>query len=97
MTAFYREHFNPYLNFHRPCGVPETTTDRKGKQRRTYRRYATPWEVLQQLPGFVAYLKPGITAEGLQRMADARSDTNAARRMQEAKRKLFAGLQKKSA
>src|SRR5712691_6338643 len=23
---FYRQHFNPYLNFHRPCGVPETKT-----------------------------------------------------------------------
>jgi hypothetical protein len=22
-AAFYRTHFNPYLNFHRPCGVPE--------------------------------------------------------------------------
>lgn len=95
MTAFYREHFNPYLNFHRPCGVPETMTDRKGKQRRAYRRYATPWEVLQQLPDFLAYLKPDITAEGLQRTADARSDTNAARSMQEAKRKLFAGLRQR--
>ena len=51
--------------------------------------------VLQQLPDFVAYLKPGITAEGLQRTADARSDTNAARSMQEAKRKLFAGLRQR--
>src|ERR1700691_2219421 len=23
IEAFYEEHFNPYLNFHRPCGVPE--------------------------------------------------------------------------
>jgi transposase InsO family protein len=23
---FYREYFNPYLNFHRPCGVPEVVT-----------------------------------------------------------------------
>ena len=50
ITAFYQEHFNPYLNFHRPCGVPETITDRKGKQRRVYRWYATPWEILRQLP-----------------------------------------------
>ncbi len=26
---FYREHFNPYLNFHRPCGVPEVTATRQ--------------------------------------------------------------------
>ena len=32
---FYRSHFNPYLNFHRPCGAPDW--------------YATPWEILSQL------------------------------------------------
>jgi hypothetical protein len=31
---FYRLHFNPYLNFHRPCGVPEVTVTAKGKQKR---------------------------------------------------------------
>src|SRR5205823_618812 len=44
--CFYRRHFNPYLNFHRPCGVPEIVTlDKardKGKQKRVYRWYATP-------------------------------------------------------
>ncbi len=58
MMTFYREQMNPYLNFHRPCGVPEITTDQKGKQRRVYRRYATPWELLQQVPQFTGYLKP---------------------------------------
>src|SRR5712692_8752929 len=48
---FYREHFNPYLNFHRPCGVPEIVTGPKGKQKRAYRWYATPWQILRQLPG----------------------------------------------
>ena len=43
INEFYREHFNPYLNFHRPCGVPEVVTGVKGKQRRIYRWYATPW------------------------------------------------------
>ncbi len=92
ISAFYRDHFNPYLNFHRPCGVPETITDTKGKQRRVYRRYATPWEILQQISDFAAYLKPGTTRENLKYRADARSDTRAACGMQEAKRKLFAGL-----
>ncbi len=30
---FYEEHFNPYLNYHRPCGVPEMKTNPKGKHR----------------------------------------------------------------
>jgi transposase InsO family protein len=95
MMSFYHEHLNPYLNFHRPCGVPEVITDQKGKQRRVYRRYATPWELLPQIPEFAAYLKPGIKATHLQQQADAVSDTKAARDMQEAKRKLFAGLRQK--
>ncbi len=47
IQTFYEEHFNPYLNFHRPCGVPEQTTDAKGKTKRVYRWYATPWEILR--------------------------------------------------
>jgi transposase InsO family protein len=95
IMTFYGDHFNPYLNFHRPCGVPEMTIDRKGKQRRVYSRYATPWELLQEAPQFTRYLKAGVTAEDLQRLANARSDTKAACAMQEAKRKLFAGLRRK--
>ena len=98
IQAFYQQHFNPYLNYHRPCGVPEIVTNAKGKQRRIYRWYATPWEILRQTPGLARYLRPDITAADLQRTASAESDTHAARRMQEAKRKLFARLrQPKSA
>ncbi len=28
---FYEGYFNPYLNFHRPCGVPELVVNAKGK------------------------------------------------------------------
>jgi hypothetical protein len=87
---FHEEHLNPYLNFHRPCGVPETVTNAKGKQRRVYRWYATPWEILRQLPGLARHLKPGTTQAGLEQLAGAESDTAAARRMHAAKRKLFA-------
>ncbi len=90
---FYREHFNPYLNFHRPCGVPEVVTEAKGKERRRYRWYATPWEILRPLPDVARYLKPGLTVEELNRRASASSDTVAARRMQQAKQKLFAGFE----
>ena len=89
---FYREHFNSYLNFHRPCGVPEVITTAKGKQKRVYRWYATPWEILRQLPGLAGFLRPALTVEQLAQFANAASDTQAAKAMQEAKRKLFAGL-----
>jgi hypothetical protein len=95
IETFYERHFNPYLNFHRPCGVPEIRTDVKGKQRRVYHWYATPWEILRQIPDLARHLKPEITVSDLERMASAQSDTQAARDMQEAKRKLFAGLRQK--
>lgn len=85
IAAFYREHFNPYLNFHRPCGVPEPGIDGKGKPRKRYRWYATPWEILRQLPDVARYLRPTMTIEELDRRAGRMSDTEAAMQMREAR------------
>lgn len=95
MAEFYQRHFNPYLNFHRPCGVPERVSGQKGKVKRVYRWYATPWEILRQLPGIAGYLRPDLSIEELNRQARAQSDTAAALEMQEAKRKLFASFQRR--
>lgn len=92
IQKFYERHFNPYLNFHRPCGVPEQVIDAKGKIRRVYRWYATPWEILRQLPGLAGHLKAGVTIEGLERMARSQTDTQAAAEMQTAREKLFSGF-----
>ena len=96
IDAFYQHWFNPYLNFHRPCGQPERITAADGKEKYVYRRYATPWEVLrelcQALPEGQSYLKPTLSTIALDRMAQAHSDTESARRMQEAKRNLFLGF-----
>jgi len=89
---FYKEDLNPYLNFHRPCGVPETIVNAKGKQRRIYRWYATPWEILRQLPDLARHLRPEISRDELERKANAQSDTQAAASMQAAKSKLFARI-----
>jgi len=86
---FYIQHFNPYLNFHRPCAQPELSTDEKGRIQRRYRRYQTPWESLQKVPQVAQYLREGMSLSILQRIAGAVSDTEAAQRMQAAKRKLF--------
>jgi len=87
--AFYREHFNPYLNFHRPCACAEIQRDAKGKTKRIYPWYATPWEMLRRLPGVAAYLKGDLTTGDLERQARAQSDTQAAAAMQKAKHELF--------
>jgi transposase InsO family protein len=93
--AFYKQHFNSYLNFHRPCGVPESVVDVKGKVKKKYRWYATPWEILRQLPDVARHLKPGVTIQELDQQARAKTDTQAAGEMQAAKRKLFAEIQGK--
>jgi transposase InsO family protein len=93
IADFYQEHFNPYLNFHRPCGVPELVVNAKGKAKRVYRWYATPWEILRQLPDVASHLKAELTIAKLDQKAQAESDTQAAEQMQEAKRKLFASFQ----
>lgn len=92
INAFYERHFNPYLNFHRPCGVPEQVVNAKGKVKRIYRWYATPWEILRQLPGVAGHLKSEMTLRELEQQAKALTDTQAAQRMQAAKRKLFASF-----
>ncbi len=93
MEDFYERHFNRYLNFHRPSGQPELVMGEKGKQKRVYRRYATPWEVLQGMPEAHTYLKAGQSMEALARIAGAVSDTECARRMQAAKRQLFGQIE----
>jgi hypothetical protein len=75
--------------------VPEVVANSNGKQRRVYRWYATPWEILRQSPEMTRHLRSDITRAELEQQASAESDTEAARRMQEAKQKLFAGFRQK--
>jgi transposase InsO family protein len=97
ITRFYGEHLNPYVNFHRPCAVPELRHLGKGKTERVYRRWATPYELLQEVTGWKEHLRPGLTADQLQAQAAAQSDTEAALDMQKAKRELFRRIGRKIA
>lgn len=92
IEEFYEEHFNPYLNFHRPCGVPERVVNAKGKEKRTYRWYATPWEILRQLPDLARHLKEGLTIQMLEQKSRGKTDFMAALDMQKAKQELFTAI-----
>ena len=94
IQQFYSAHLNPYLNYHRPCAQADVEVDAKGRIRRRYRRYQTPLETLLKLPKPQQYLRPGLTVATLERIAGLMSDTEAARRMQQAKHKLFEQLRK---
>ncbi|HZL49323.1 MAG TPA: DDE-type integrase/transposase/recombinase [Terracidiphilus sp.] len=89
IDSFYRDHLNPYLNYHRPCAQPEVHIDAKGRKRVHYRVFRTPLETLMALEKPNQYLRPGLSVHALQRIQMARSDTDAAQRMQQAKAKLF--------
>ena len=94
IQQFYSAHLNPYLNYHRPCAQADLEVDAKGRIRRRYRRYQTPLETLLKLPKPQQYLRPGLIVATLERIAGLMSDTEAARRMQQAKHRLFEQLRK---
>ena len=89
INSFYREYLNPYLNYHRPCAQADVEIDEKGRKRVRYKRYQTPLETLLALDKPAQYLRQGLSINALKRIAAALSDTEAARRMQQAKNKLF--------
>ena len=91
LQKFHREHLNPYLNFHRPCGFATVTVDERGKRRRQYKTedYRTPFEKLQAVPEAERFLKEGLRLSELEKRALAISDTECARRMSAAKAKLL--------
>jgi hypothetical protein len=94
LNDFLREHFNPYLNYHRPCLFPVPQLDGKGRVKTQYPYAAmdTPLGKLPSLPNAHAFLKPGITFAQLEAIALRISDNDAAQQMNEAKRQLFKTL-----
>ncbi len=87
---FYTAYFNPYLNYHRPCGFAAVEVAPNGKRRRRYRleNYRTPYEKLLSLDEWEEHLKEGVSAALVERQARRLSDIECALRMQAVKRKL---------
>lgn len=91
---FYTTHFNPYLNFHRPSGYATIITDKKGKQKKKYDVYETPYVHFKKNPDAQLYLRPGLTFEQLDKLAHATDDNTCAKLMQDAKKILFKSFRK---
>lgn len=98
VNAFCRDFLNPYVNYHRPCFFAETTIDEQGKVRKRYRLedMLTPYEKLKSLPQASTYLKSGVTFEELDRLANTISDNEAAEKLNEARKKLFQSINRRS-
>ena len=98
VNAWCQGFLNPYVNFHRPCFFAETITDDKGRTRKRYRQkdMMTPYEKLKSLPNAEAFLKPSLTFEQLDKIATAQSDNEAAEKLNEARKKLFQSINRRS-
>ena len=83
-----------YVNFHRPCYFPSTTTDKKGKQIKVYRYkdMMTPYEKFRSLPRASQYLKSGVTFKKLDAFACEMTDNEAVEKLHSARDILFKQL-----
>lgn len=95
IDQFYREHFIAYLNFHRPCAFATVTVDEKGRRRKKYETYQTPYERLRSIRDVKRHLCEGVTLAALDGIAARQSDNEAAAAMQAAKDRLFKRLGKR--
>lgn len=98
IDQFYREHFNSYLNFHRPCGYATVTVDEKGRRRKKYETYQTPHERLKSIVEVMdakhakRCLREGVSLQALDEIAARQTDNQAAAAMQAARDRLFKKL-----
>lgn len=93
INHYYRNFFNPYLNYHRPClFVTNTKIDDKGRRKKHYGQASVPYEKLKTLvlsrPD-KQILKPETTLSQLDQIAYQYSDNQFARILREEERKLF--------
>ena len=92
IDQFYQEHFNAYLNFHRPCAFATLTIDDKGLRRKKYETYQTPHERLKSIKKVARHLREGVSMKALDKFAAQQSDNAAAAAMQMARDRLFRRL-----
>jgi transposase InsO family protein len=85
------EYLMPYLNFHHPCAFAVETVAPNGKRRKKYPhgQYKTPLEKFLSLENPAQYLRPCATLESLKKWAAEKTPNQAARALQEARRKTF--------
>ena len=89
INQFYTGFLNPYVNYHRPSAQAQVRIDDKGRKRRLYKQWQTPFEKLLSLKQPQQFLRPGLSINALKRVAASMSDTEAATRMQQNKNSMF--------
>jgi len=95
INDFYRAWLNPYVNYHRPSGFATTIVDAKGKEKKRYDTYQTPFEKLCSLNNPKQYLREDVSLQILTTFANKESDTEYAEKMQQAKKDLYQSFRKR--
>lgn len=80
---------NVYLNYLLPCGYAAEVVNRKGRIRKRYDSYLTPYERFRSLSHPPQHLRPGRTMTELKRIAQAHGDTEYALLVKRVKAELF--------
>ena len=83
IDTFLKEYFNTYINYHRVCAYPSIIIDKKGKEKKVYKDYNTPFRKLVSLEMFEIFLKEGITKESLFAKEMEMSDNESASAMRD--------------
>ena len=89
IDLFFQKYFNVFLNYHRVCGFATDYVDKKGKIKKKYDTYLTPYEKLKSIDNASHYLRKNITFEQLDKIAYAMSDIEFGELVQEKKNQLF--------
>lgn len=89
INQFNRKYLNIYLNYHRPCGFAEDKIDKKGKLRKKYNQWITPYEKFKSLKNAEEYLKTNFSFAEMDKIANEKSDNDFAEEMMKEKRKTF--------
>ena len=90
-NKFFREWFNPYLNYHRPSlFVTDTKVDKKGREKKIHGEATIPYEKLKEVSRKKEqnFLKKKVSFENLDKFAYQHSDNEFAKMMREKERKL---------
>lgn len=82
INQFNRKYVNPCLNYHRPCGFAENRADNRGKIKKHYNEWATPYEKFKSLENAEQYLKPEFNFTELDKIAYEKSDNDFAQEME---------------
>jgi len=92
INEYYINYYNPYINFHRHSAYATDYTDQRGKIKKKYKTYMTPYQKLLSIPNVEEYLKFGVSKESLMQEQMKMSHLESAKNLQEKKSKLFRNM-----